>query len=329
MGQSAVEPDFAGYRPPGFSVFDFHAHFPAPEDISGKEAYVRRFGAAKWEKLARRADALQEEWWKNWSFPRPDETPLPLSALIERWSAEVQRYQLGGIVFVTGGGNDTLAEVVAARPGTFFGFAHHDPMADDAPAELRRAVTKLGLCGYKILAPLVKGSLADERLFPLWETVEELGIPVLVHFGILGGGGGIGNAPNIDPLVLHDVAKGFPDIPFVIPHFGCGYPRELLQLAWACPNVYVDTSGNNEWVRWSPYGLDLKGLFRLFYETVGPERIIFGSDSSWFPRGFAQRYLLDQLRACGELRIPEAEQAKIFGGNARRLLGMEKGIGAK
>lgn len=31
-------------------------------------------------------------------------------------------------------------------------------------------------------------------------------------------------------------------------------------------------------------------------------------------------YLLDQLRACGELRIPEAERAKIFGGNARRLL---------
>ena len=24
-------------------------------------------------------------------------------------------------------------------------------------------------------------------------------------------------------------------------------------------------------------------LFRRFYETVGAERIIFGSDSSWFP----------------------------------------------
>ncbi len=35
-------------------------------------------------------------------------------------------------------------------------------------------------------------------------------------------------------------------------------------------------------------------------------------------------YLLNQLRACGELRIPEAERAKIFGGNARRLLRLDE-----
>ncbi len=39
---------------------------------------------------------------------------------------------------------------------------------------------------------------------------------------------------NINPIVIHDVAKGFPDIPFIIPHIDCSYPTELLQLLRAC-----------------------------------------------------------------------------------------------
>jgi len=116
------------------------------------------------------------------------------------------------------------------------------------------------------------------------------------------------------------VAQAYPTVPFVIPHFGCGYLRDLLQLCWACANVYVDTSGNNEWTRWYPYPLSLEALFQRFYETIGPRRIIFGSDSSWFPRGFARRYLADQLRACQQLQMPATDIELIFGGNARRLL---------
>jgi predicted TIM-barrel fold metal-dependent hydrolase len=55
-------------------------------------------------------------------------------------------------------------------------------------------------------------------------------------------------------------------------------------------------------------------------ETIGPERIIFGSDSSYFPRGFAVRYLQDQIRDCRELGIPESDIGLIFAGNAARLL---------
>ncbi|HID29827.1 MAG TPA: amidohydrolase, partial [Desulfobacterales bacterium] len=146
------------------------------------------------------------------------------------------------------------------------------------------------------------------------------GIPVLIHFGILGDGGGIAWHQNINPLRLHDVAKAFPGVNFVIPHFGCGYLRETLHLCWACRNVYVDTSGSNDWMRWMPGDLTVKALFRKYLETIGPERIIFGSDSSWFPRGFAVRYLQDQVRACRELGLSHDALQKIFGSNAARLL---------
>ena len=46
---------------------------------------------------------------------------------------------------------------------------------------------------------------------------------------------------------------------------------------------------------------------------------MFGSDSSYFPRGFATRYLADQLRICYQLGVPKEDVAAIFGGNANRI----------
>ena len=70
--------------------------------------------------------------------------------------------------------------------------------------------------------------------------------------------------------------------------------------------------------------LTLDDLIRKFYETVGPDRILFGSDSSWFPRGFAIRYLQDQIRACRFMNLPDDALRKIFGDNAVRLFRLER-----
>ena len=306
---------------PEIPVLDFHTHFPVRETRdAAREQYVARFGEAKWEQVTSWLRDDQRSWRRAWGFPDP-EPPGSDEEMAERWAAEVDRHQLVRVVFTTGGDNDRLARVVARHPGRFVGFAHHDPFRTDAPAELERAVRALGLRGYKLVAPLLSGSIAEERLWPIWETAERLQIPVLVHFGPLRYQG-IVSHPNISPLVLQDIARAFPGIPFVVPHFGCGYVRELLHLAWVCGNVHVDTSGSNEWVRWMPYELSLGALFRKFLETVGPRRIIFGTDSSWFPRGFAVRYLQEQLRTCWELGCREDEMRTIFAGNGARLLGI-------
>ncbi len=300
-------------------MLDFHAHFP----VSGvrdpaREHYVASYGEAKWERVAAWLREDQRAWRRAWGFPDP-EPPGPDGEMATRWAGEVERHHLVRIVFVTGGDNDRLARIVALHPTKFVGFAHHDPFRPDAAAELERAVSVLGLRGYKVIAPLLPGPIADERLWPVWETAERLGIPVLIHFGLLRYQG-IASHPNISPLALGEVARAFPGIPFVIPHFGCGYPRELLHLAWMCGNVQIDTSGSNEWMRWMPYDLTLEGLFRKFLETVGPRRILFGTDSSWFPRGFAVRYLDAQLQACRTVGCGDDSLRAIFAGNAARLL---------
>ena len=87
-----------------------------------------------------------------------------------------------------------------------------------------------------------------------------------------------------NPLDLHAIALRYPGLPFVIPHFGAGYLREALMLADLCPNVYLDTSSSNSWMRYE--GLDLKTVFRRALDVVGPGRLLFGTDSSFFPRGW-------------------------------------------
>ncbi len=308
-------------------VLDFHAHFPVRGDRDpAREEYVARHGRAKWDRIMGWLAEDQRAWRRAWGFPDPEPTGSD-EEMTDRWAGEVDRHKLVRIVFVTGGDNERLARVVAKHPTKFVGFAHHDPFRPDAAPELERAVKDLGLRGYKLIAPLLPGSLADESLWPVWETAERLGIPVLIHFGPLRYQGIVAHA-NMSPLALQDVARAFPGIPFVIPHFGCGYPRELLHLAWVCGNVHVDTSGSNEWMRWMPYDLTLATLFRKFLETVGPRRILFGTDSSWFPRGFAVRYLEEQLRACWELGCAEETVRAIFAGNAARLLGITLDGGA-
>lgn len=65
-----------------------------------------------------------------------------------------------------------------------------------------------------------------------------------------------------NPIDLHAVALAFPELPFIIPHFGADYFRESLMLCDLCPNVYLDTSSTNGWMRFQPEGVDLKQVFR-------------------------------------------------------------------
>lgn len=303
----------------GWKVIDSHVHFPSRWPRGGeRHPLIERYNEYTWEKMHR-----------TWDFGEPEEgasTPEEELELADRWAAEVERYQLERVVFITGSSNDGLHRVVRRHPDKFLALCFHNPAQDGAAAELRRAHQELGVRGYKMLAPRIDLDFTDPKLEPVWTYLADHKLYVLIHFGVLGRGGGIAYHKNINPLTLFPVARAYPDIAFVIPHFGCGYPRELLQLGWSCPNVLVDTSGTNEWMRWMPYPLTLEDLFRKFYETFGPERIVFGTDSSWFPRGFAYRYLQDQMRACRWLAFKEEDIRAIFRDNAARLLKLDQAV---
>ncbi len=89
-------------------------------------------------------------------------------------------------------------------------------------------------------------------------------------------------------------------------------------LADLCPNVYLDTSSSNSWMRYE--GLDMATVFQRALSVVGPDRLLFGSDSSFFPRGWNREILDMQMRAMQELGVGAADARQILGGNLRRIL---------
>jgi predicted TIM-barrel fold metal-dependent hydrolase len=120
-----------------------------------------------------------------------------------------------------------------------------------------------------------------------------------------------------NPLELHSIALRYPRLKFVLPHFGGGYLREALMLADLCPNVYLDTSSSNSWMRYE--GLDLKTVFRRALDVVGAPRLLFGTDSSYFPRGWNYSIFEAQTRAMLDLGISTADARLIIGENLPRL----------
>ena len=311
----------------GIEIIDWHSHFgnvnlpwvqaQAPNYLKHRPAEKR----AALQALAREhAIAYNTAWRFQYGFPGPDRTQVSVEELAHQWAAELDNYAIEKIVWVTGMGNETLHKVCQMYPDKFIGMAHHDPFAPDAADEMEKCITQYGFRAFKTIGPWINKPLTDPGWFPLLEVCAAHNVPVLIHFGVLGAGGGITNHINMNPMMLHDAAKTFPDVTFVVPHFGCGYVTDTLMLAWACRNVCIDTSGSNQWVKWVDGDLTTKDLFRKYLETIGPERILFGTDSTWFPRGFAFRYLEDQWRDLGELNVPREHFELIFNKNAKRLL---------
>ena len=113
------------------------------------------------------------------------------------------------------------------------------------------------------------------------------------------------------------MALQFPGLTFVIPHFGAGYLREALMLADLCPNVYLDTSSSNSWMRYE--GLDLKTVYRRAMDVAGARRLLFGTDSSFFPRGWNYDVFEMQSRALLDMGISGSDARLILGENLQHL----------
>ncbi len=122
------------------------------------------------------------------------------------------------------------------------------------------------------------------------------------------------NRKNGNPLDLIPVALDHPDLPILIPHFGAGFLRETLMAADLCPNILLDTSSSNGWIRYFP-SLTLDQVFERAFRVAGAARILFGSDSSYFPRGWNSQIFEAQKDCLERLQVSEADQEKIIGGN--------------
>ncbi len=299
---------------PDFPVIDFHMHLPVQGNRPKKARVPNKI-------IQDYKDKLQTAFFEKWGFEKPNGKLYSAQEAAKLWKQEREYYGLEKINAVTAGfDNDVLAGIIKSNPETFTGFAHHDIQVEGALEELKRGIEELGLSGYKLLAPFMERPFDAPEFEPIWQYLDDNHLPVLIHFGIAGGAGGLVSYEYISPKSIFEVARSYTNIPFIIPHFGAGYFQDVLHLAWSLPNIYVDSSGSNQWLDWMVCDLELKDIFKKSLQTLGIERMIFGTDSSWFPRGFSYRYLKVQWKILDDLGISKKDQELFFSANAKRLL---------
>jgi predicted TIM-barrel fold metal-dependent hydrolase len=219
-----------------------------------------------------------------------------------------------------------VALAVQRHPTRFVGFFMLDPGVPDAVERVRRGVGELGLRVVCLFPAMHRVPLGDERTRAVLQAVAAVpGTAVFVHCGALSVGvrRKLGLTSRFewrlgDPLAVAQLALEFPSLPFIIPHFGAGLLREALMAADGCPNILLDTSSSNSWIRYTP-DLSLDAVFRTAMQVVGPTRLLFGTDSSFFPRGWQRPIYEQQRQIVASLGISDSDAEAIFGGNFARL----------
>jgi len=254
--------------------------------------------------------------------------PGPADALADRWIAELDSHDVSRAAIIASVPADeaSVAEAVAHHPTRFVGFFMLDPSMADAPDRARRAIDELRLRAICLFPAMHHVPLGDPRVTRIVEiAASRPGVAVFVHCGVLSVGvrAKIGLPSRFDmrlgnPLEVSKLALAFPDVPFIIPHFGAGMFREALMAADTCRNLYLDTSSSNGWIKYTP-GLTLDAVFTAAVAVAGPSRLLFGTDSSFFPRGWQKAIYETQKQIAVGSGISAADAALIFGGNFERL----------
>jgi predicted TIM-barrel fold metal-dependent hydrolase len=254
----------------------------------------------------------------------PPGTP---DTLADRWSAEMSRHGLTRCALIASlpGDEESVATAVARHPHEFVGFFMFNPTLPDAHQRLVRALGELKLRAVALFPAMHRYRVDDEVVAKVFDAAAAHGAAVFVHCGVLSVGVrkklGLPSPFDFrlgDPLAVAAVAQRYPAVPVIIPHFGAGFLREALMAAEQSPNVHLDTSSSNGWMKYYP-GLTLEAVFRQALSVLGPDRLLFGTDSSFFPRGWQTSIFDAQTTALETIGVSQDDRAKILGGNFERL----------
>jgi predicted TIM-barrel fold metal-dependent hydrolase len=192
-------------------------------------------------------------------------------------------------------GNREVARYVEKYKGRFLGACVVNPLfLDESLREIEDCRKQLGfvwvgeLCNYVV--PYEYTLKEFERLV---EQVVKLKMVLDVHTEL---------------EEMEYIIQKFPQATIVFPHFGDGQEFEhifkRIDAVAAHPNTYLDTSG---------YGHDRVGMLEYAVKTIGPDRVLFGSD-------FSINCPATVLARIENALITEEQKRKILSENLQALL---------
>jgi uncharacterized protein len=253
--------------------------------------------------------------------------PGTATELGDRWAVELDRHDIARAALIASIPGDAIsvAEAVAHHPHRFVGFFMHNPAAASADATLQRALKELHMRAVCLFPAMHGYKLDGELVERVFRAAADHGVAVFVHCGVLTVGVrkklGLPSRFDLrlgDPLALARIAGGFPQVPVIVPHFGAGFFRDALIAADQCPSIHFDTSSSNSWIRFES-ALTLESVFGSALAVVGASRLLFGTDSSFFPRGWQSAIYEEQLRVMSAVGVGSDDRKTILAGNFDRL----------
>ena len=180
--------------------------------------------------------------------------------------------------------NEEVAELAAENSDIMIPFASLDPgRGAEAVREAKRLIREFGVKGFKFHPQYQEFFPNDPMAYPLYEVINDAGLPALFHTGHSGMGTGMRGGGGIrlkygNPMDVDDVAVDFPDMPIILAHPSWPWQDEALSICLHKPQVYIDLSGWSpkyfppQLVRYANTQLKRKVLFGTDYPLITPER---------------------------------------------------------
>lgn len=195
--------------------------------------------------------------------------------------------------------NDFAISLLEKKNIIPFGSVHPD--SPNALSELER-LAKAGIRGIKLHPDYQHFFVDDEKMFPIYKKIAELGFITVFHAGV---DIGYPNPVHCTPERLLRVLDLFDDAPVVAAHFGGWLLWDSVLEDLCGTKVYLDTAFSS--------GKMPPNYAKELIKAHGADKVLLGSDMPWSDT-------LDEVRFVQSLDLSAEDEEKILSNNAKRLL---------
>lgn len=233
-------------------------------------------------------------------------------------------------------GNDGIAEAVSRHPDRFRGVANLGFGSIEATCrELERCIGELGFVSLQVHAYIGGRRPLDDPAFePIWSLLAERGVPLVLHPGPspssqvyadfwLGPLVGFlfDESLAMLRLIFSGIMERLPKLKVVLPHAGATLPLLMARVDYltrlhsggeenlAKPpseyfkRVYTDAVAHS------------KAALDLALREMGPERLMFATDSPWVP-------IKNHVQLVESLELSAEERDRVWSGTAKAFFGI-------
>ena len=201
-------------------------------------------------------------------------------------------------------------DAVARHPDRFVGCLHVDPNGGmDVLRSIRRAHDELGIRGVSLFPSGCNPPLPidDRRMYPVYATCIELGLPVFCCVGVPG--------PRLPMAPQHvervdTVCYDFPELVFVMRHGGEPWVDLAVKLMLKWPNLYWSTSA------FAPKHYPRAAID--YANTRGADKVMY---AGYFPMGLSLERIFRELP---QVPLRDDVWPKFLRLNALHVLGLDR-----